>query len=80
MEIMKICGKEYPVIGEVESEELGQTVPLVDIRMMTDYRWQQLCLQGRLENPELYRKIGEDVEAVIADLRLWLEENKEEAV
>lgn len=71
LKTMKIGQREYPVVGHVESKQMG-TVPLVDIPMMSDYKWHLSCLSSRLEIPELYRALGEDVEAVIADLRKTL--------
>lgn len=77
METMEIRGRSYPVMGYVTSEELG-TAPLVDIPMMSDYRWNMKALQSRLENPEMYREaLGEDVEAVIAKLRRSLDGHRE---
>lgn len=77
MKTMKIGSREFPVIDYVTTKETGP-VPLVDVPMMSDYKWQLSCLQSRLENPEPYRAIGEDVEAVITDLRRWLAEHSEE--
>lgn len=75
---MKIGTKDYPITGYVKSKKHG-VVPMVDIPMMSDYKWQLQSLQSRLENPELYRRVlGEDVEAVIAQLRKWLEEHSDE--
>lgn len=64
---MNIGGRDYPVIGYVSTRETG-TVPLVDIPMMSDYKWDLECLESRKKHPEVYRKMGEDVEAVIAKL------------
>lgn len=45
--------------------------------MISDYKWQLQALQSRLDDPEMYRTgLGEDVEAVIAQLRKWLEEHR----
>ena len=78
METMKIGERSFPVAGYVTDEAMG-TVPLVDLPMMGDYRWQLKSLQDRLEAPEKYRAIGEDVEAVISDLRRWLKGHSEGA-
>ncbi len=66
--IMKVGGREYPIAGYVTTKQQG-TLPLVDIPMMSDYKWHLSCLNSRLENPEMYRAADEDVEAVIAELR-----------
>ncbi|MGM9615702.1 MAG: hypothetical protein ACI4V3_05240 [Faecousia sp.] len=69
---MQIGDKEYPITNYVITKEAG-TVPLVDIPMIDDYKWHLSCLNSRLKNPEMYRTIlGEDVEAVIAELRKTL--------
>ena len=47
----------------------------VDIHLMSDYEWHVSCLKSRLENPEVYREmLGEDVEAVIDQLRATIAE------
>ncbi len=66
-----IAGKQYPIAGYIEDEQFG-TVPVVDIPMMDDYKWQLKCLQSRLEHYEKYAQY-EDVDATIARLQQWLE-------
>lgn len=78
METMEICGRAYPVTGYAVREDSGKVFPITDVPMMSDYKWKLKALQDRLENPEKYRTIGEDVEAVIAQLRHWLEDHSEE--
>lgn len=69
-----VSGQEFPVIGFVNNG--GHPVPLVDIPSMSDYKYQLMCLQSRLEDPEMYRNVlGEDVEAEIERLKKWLMEN-----
>jgi len=75
---MIIGGRSYPVVGTVNSKTFG-AVPLVDIPMMSDYRWQQKALQDRLEHPGKYRLIGEDVEETISQLREWMDAHREAA-
>ena len=76
---MEIDGVKYPVTGLVHHERLGP-VPVVDMPTMSDYQWQKSCLEDRIKNPELYRRVlHEDVEAVIARLYAWLKANKESA-
>lgn len=72
-----IKGKEYPVKGYYENG--GQLVPLVDIKMQSDYKWQYDCLMDRLEHPEKYTVLGEDVQATIERLKQWLIENRHKA-
>lgn len=69
---MNIGGREYPVTGYVESDGIG-AVPIVGIRMMSDEEWHRSCLESRKKHPEVYREMGEDVEAVIAMLEQLLE-------
>jgi len=78
LETMKIGGRSYPIVGTVNSKAFG-AVPLVDIPMMSDYRWQQKALQDRLEHSEKYRLIGEDVEETISQLREWMDAHREAA-
>ena len=71
---MNIGGHSYPITGTVEHEGLVE-IPIVDIHLMSDYEWHVSCLESRLENPEAYRKmLGEDVEAVIDQLRATIAE------
>ena len=74
MKQMNIGGHNYPITGTVEHEKLGE-IPIVDIHLMGDYKWRVSCLKSRLENPEAYREMfGEDVEAVIDQLRATIAE------
>ena len=74
MEQMNIGGHNYPITGTVEHEKLGE-IPIVDIHLMGDYKWRVSCLKSRQENPEAYREMfGEDVEAVIDQLRATIAE------
>lgn len=76
---MNIGGREYPVSGYVESDSLGM-VPVVSLAMMSNYSWQLRCLKSRLEHPEAYRAIGEDIDVTISRLRGWLEEHKPDPI
>lgn len=75
---LNIDGLCCPIIGQVTTKKFG-TLPLVDVPMMSDYKWQLKALEDRLENPEKYRAIGENVEEAIAQLREWLEKHRETA-
>ena len=77
LQTMKICDREYPILGYIETKQTG-IVPLVDIPMMSDYKWQEMALQSRMRNPEYYRET-EDVEATIARLQKWLEDARQNA-
>ena len=72
---MKINSQEYPITGYAESKEFGE-LPIVDIPMMSDYKWQLKCLKDRMKNPALYRDVlGENVEQVVVRIKRWLLEN-----
>lgn len=46
---VKIGSREYPVIGYVWSPMYGN-VPLVDLPMMSDQRWNELAEQNAVKN------------------------------
>lgn len=64
---------KVPVKANVESKKCG-IVSLVDVPMMSDYKWQLLCLKDRMEHPEKYDKT-ENVAETIANIIKWLSEN-----
>lgn len=62
----------YPVIGQVEMKS-GQVVPLLDIPMMSDEKWQQLAAEQAVHN--YIRENGrepESVEAAFQWQREWI--------
>ena len=71
-------GKEYNIIGYVSPQgvnvpkETPGAVPLLDIKMMSDFKWQYGYLMSRIEHPEHYKDIDTDVNAVIEKLKQWL--------
>lgn len=75
-----IAGTDYPVIQMTnkapDGTKLKKPVPLVDIPMMSDYRWQQMALEDRIAHPEKYPE--EDLTVTVPRLRRWLEEHSEE--
>lgn len=73
-ETYKIGDLEYRISRYVKVKRFGE-LPVVEIPTMSDYDWQRLCLESRLEHPELYRAT-EDVEATIKRLRKWLSERR----
>lgn len=72
---IEIGGRTFPIVGYARYKETGETIPLVDIPLMSDYKWQLSSLQSRLDHPEWYAAIGEDVDTTIAQLRRWLEKH-----
>ncbi len=76
MKTIKIGGKEYPIAGYsseciLEDGTVLNDIPIADIPMMSDYKWQLNCLNDRLEHPEKYSKT-ENVEETIKKLKQWL--------
>ncbi len=70
----KIGGKAYPVTGCRAIEGVG-TFPVVDIPLVSDYKWHVDCLKDRIEHPERYADT-EDVAAVIENIKMYLEANR----
>ncbi len=75
MGMYKIFNTNYPVIGEVPTGKEGETVPVVDIPIMTDYDWQKGALESRLKHKEEYASF-ENVDETIKELREWLNKHK----
>lgn len=53
-----------------------KSIPILSIPMMSDYKWQQQCLESRLKHPEWYVD-EEDVEETILKIRKWLDVHKD---
>ena len=49
---MQLNGIDYPVIGEVKSEKLGRNVPVLDIKMMSDERWNELVAEQKAKHSD----------------------------
>lgn len=45
----EIAGKAYPILGCVTTSQTG-TVPLVDLPMMSDERWNELCRESAVKH------------------------------
>ena len=74
---IKICGREFPVVGEKKYDE--KTIDVVEINLMSDIKWQRLALEGRLKHRDDYAKYcDDDVDAAIARLERWLGEHDPE--
>lgn len=56
----KVNGQDYKVIGQVEMSN-GNVVPLLDIPMMSDERWNELAQQQAIKN--YIRENGEEPES-----------------
>lgn len=76
--VYNICGKEYPV--KLYYNIRGAEIPLVDIPMMSDFKWQYDCLMDRINNPNKYSiYCDENVEQNIEQLKQWLRDHIEGA-
>ena len=68
---------DYPVLGQTERAD-GSMVPVLDIPMMSDERWQQLATEHAVE---LYTretgKTPEIIEAAFTFQRAWIDANWE---
>ena len=80
-----VCGKAYPVSdyardrdGFLVKNTSGSPIPIVDIHMLEDVKWQRIALEQRLRNPEDFASRGEDVPAMCEAIRAWLRENDPE--
>lgn len=81
METYNIIGKEFPIVGYAalrndKGEVTQDTIPIVDLPWVSDYKWQFDCLVDRLEHPEKYAAF-EDVEERILHLKTWLLDHAE---
>lgn len=65
----------YPTVGYLNIQSTGEEIPILDIPLMSDYEWQQKCLQDRRNHPEKYTDI-EDVNATITRIENWLAEHE----
>lgn len=75
----EIGGRKYPAKHMITSPAAGKKVPMLEVELMSDIKWQRKSLEDRLLRPEIYEKyVGEDVPAVIRKLEKWLYENDPE--
>lgn len=78
-----LLGKDYPISGQIEVRDSEDNVvgylPLVDIPMTSDYKWQLTCLKDRLDCPDVYSDIDDNVHDAVCRLKNWLEEHKTQA-
>ena len=81
MQTCEINEKVYPITGFVQAEnkETGEelTVPVVNIPIMSDRKYQMMCLNDRINYPEKYEAM-ENVEETVTKLQRWLREHKPE--
>lgn len=62
MNTMKIGDRDYNIIGQVRVKDSDRTIPLVDMPMMSDERWNELAGENAVNN---YRKeFGRDPESI----------------
>lgn len=75
-------GKDYPIVEYITHNQKGELlkkpVPVVDLPQMSDYHWQQMSLESRMQHPENYP--GEDLSVTIPALQRWLAEHREAVI
>lgn len=78
-----LFGEDYPIRGQIglkdNKDNIVGHIPIVDIPMASDYKWQLGCLKSRLDNPDVYSDIDDNVYDTICRLKNWLEEHKTQA-
>lgn len=70
--------KKKNISVSAESTTKTASIPVLNLKQMSDYKWQLNCLNDRLEHPEKYAD-SENVEETIEHLRKWLAEHQAEA-
>ena len=73
MQTYCVAGTVYPVTEHSELPS-GKLVPVVDMPMTTDKKWQRSALQSRMQHPAYYAG-SEDVQKAIEHLQAWLSEH-----
>lgn len=73
MHVIEARGMSFPVIGQVKRKS-GETVPLIEINMMSDERWQQLATEGAVKHfREWYGREPETVQEALDAQRALIE-------
>lgn len=60
------------MLKEIEVDEPLEAIPRLKVKMMSDRKWQVMCLQDRLLHPIRYARIGDNVPLSILKISLWL--------
>ena len=78
MHVIEAGGMNFPVIGEIERKS-GETVPLIEINMMSDKRWQQFVEEGAVKHfREWYGREPESVQEALDAQRAFIERLNQE--
>ena len=72
----EIAGREYPILGYVTTPQTG-IVPLVDLPMMSDERWNELALENAVHN--FNRRFGRPP-ATVEEAVEWQHEDTIQAI
>ena len=73
MQRIEVGGMRFPVIGQVERKN-GDIVPLIEINMMSDERWQQLAAESAVKHfREWYGREPESVQEAFEGQRAYIE-------
>lgn len=80
----RIGCKEFEITGKIKllnesGEPTGEAIPIVDIPQMSDYKYQLMTLNDRIEHPERY-EANENVLEVMDKIKRWLLERTTEAL
>lgn len=68
----------YPIIGTIETNN-GAKLPLLDIPMMSDERWQELATENAVHNyKKQFGHAPETVEQAVGWQRTWISSILEE--
>ena len=77
-ETFEIAGNAYPVTGKIKCGD--DYIPIVGIKMMSDYTWQLNCLESRIMNPSAYEGIDKNgVLRAVCRIISWLNEHWDQA-
>lgn len=73
MQSIEAGGMIFPVIGQVKTQN-GEIVPLIEINMMSDERWQQLAAELAVKHfREWYGRDPESVQEAFEGQRAYIE-------
>lgn len=82
---MNIHGKEYKVLTYVEiiddrndENKVVGKLPILNIPMMSDFKWQVRCIENKLDNIEHFQKT-ENIAVSIFKLLKWCNDNIDKA-
>ena len=72
-----VDGVPLPVNGFMNYH--GKNIPIIDVPLTADFKWQYNALIDRIQYPEKYRSSGENVDETIDKLLKWINKHSTEA-